>query len=237
MTQSSLTVYNSIFIVGYSIVRNLNGNYKKRTMKVKFIAVSVCCTMLLASCGGENEKGNENPEENTQEMPNEMPDQTQGNPQQPNSMPQGPQASDVNPDDFSDEVLKDFITIDRKLQVVQQEKQGEMVEMVEASDLSVEEFQKISAAKQQGQEPKGFDESQMSTFESLSQEISALEGDMMKEFEVIIDEEGYDMDSYRNIAESVNASPELQQRLQGMMQQNAPQNGAQPQPQPQPGPQ
>lgn len=237
MTQSSLTVYNSIFIVGYSIVRNLSGNYKKRTMKVKFISVSVCCTMLLASCGGENEKGNENPEENTQEMPNEMPDQTQGNPQQPNSMPQGPQASDVNPDDFSDEVLKDFITIDRKLQVVQQEKQGEMVEMVEASDLSVEEFQKISAAKQQGQEPKGFDESQMSTFESLSQEISALEGDMMKEFEVIIDEEGYDMDSYRNIAESVNASPELQQRLQGMMQQNAPQNGAQPQPQPQPGPQ
>lgn len=168
--------------------------------------------VLATSCGGDKENGENSLEENGETIEQNQDAQSQG---QEMVVPQN--QGDMNQADYSDDVLKDFMKIDQRLQMVQQEKQGQMVEMVEASDITVEDYQKISAAQQQGQSTDEFTDGQMKVFNELNGEISTLENSMMTEFEEIIVDEGYDMDSYRSMAENISASQELQQRLQNLM--------------------
>ena len=130
--------------------------------------------------------------------------------------PQLPQPQETQEVNVSDAELAKFAEAIKTLQSAEQESQKKMIAIVEEQDLDIEKFNEIHQAKMQNLEVKASEADQQKHQKAVAK-LEAMQPEIMKLMESIITTEGLTMERFQQIAAAMQASPELQQRLQQLM--------------------
>lgn len=199
--------------------------------------------MILASCSGqsggdsETESGGKEQKEQAQEG------QQQGGQQGQQGQQQGQQGGQDSPMsgmqqqsvdiDVSEDELKKFAEVAQQVQSVQQGAQQEMIDSVESTGLSLDEYNKIASQERgQGQGPggaggkggKGGEGADVSAekkaqFEEANKKISDMQSGVRDKVNQKIEDAGMDPERFQKIGRALRSDKELQQRFQKIRQQ------------------
>ncbi len=121
-------------------------------------------------------------------------------------------------EEVTDKELKQFASAYQQVQNVDQQAQQDMVKAVEEEGLEVPRFTEIQQAQQNPNQGSDVTNEEIKKYESASKEIEKIQDQAQKEMqEKIIDEE-LTVPRYQEIAAAIQASPELQQKLQEYLQ-------------------
>lgn len=114
-----------------------------------------------------------------------------------------------------------------KAQHIQTETQIEMIAVVEEKGLEVETYNEIIQGLQMGQSPEEMDISaeDVERFEEASEIIGDIERELETQLITAIEDEGIDLERYQEIFAAIQASPDLQQKMQQMIQEAQMQEG------------
>lgn len=120
--------------------------------------------------------------------------------------------------DVSDEELKKFVQINKKLRPLQNEARQKMQKNVENSELGMKRYQEISRAKQkQGQEADVSDkeQKQMDELRKKNQKVQKANQEKIRKK---VEEEGLKWDRFMKISKAIRQDPKLKQKAMKMMQ-------------------
>lgn len=118
--------------------------------------------------------------------------------------------------DFSDSQLKTFVSVNQKLQPLQQATEQKMQASIKTAGLTVERFQAIAKIKESGsKEAVTPDES--TSFDKVVKDLMAQREKVDSEMQDIIKKEGMDVQTFQGIAMAYQQSPEIQQKIQKML--------------------
>ncbi|MFP4340805.1 MAG: DUF4168 domain-containing protein [Cyclobacteriaceae bacterium] len=123
--------------------------------------------------------------------------------------------------DFSDEELKNFISVNEEVVKVQQEAEQEMMQVIDSEDgITVERFNEIAQAQQNPDMEVNIGEEEMMAFRNAAQKVMDVQRETEAEVAEVVEEEGMAFEDYRQIMMAYQQDPELQQRIQSMIQEN-----------------
>lgn len=178
--------------------------------------------LVLALIGCQND---------TDETPEQAPQQSTQQQQQPGQMGQMQQAA---PDiDVSDDEAEQFVDAAMDAQEVQMEAQKKMIGVIEEEGLDVETYQKIAQSTQMGQSPQGQGQGQgqdeqtdisdedMKKFESASESLQEMQGEIQQEVVAAVENAGMEMQRFQQISQAAQQDPELRKTIQSKMQEKA----------------
>lgn len=122
-------------------------------------------------------------------------------------------------EDFEENDLNRFLNASQRINVIQMEAQGEMMEIIEKEGLSVDEFNTLAQAQQNpnstpttSPDPKTV-ESFQNAATKINEMQQGLEGEMVK----AVEEEGLEVDTYMQIVQAYQQSPKVKENLDRMM--------------------
>jgi ubiquinone biosynthesis protein UbiJ len=116
-------------------------------------------------------------------------------------------------EEVTDKELKQFASAFQQVQRVDQNAQQIMIKAVQDEGLEVQRFNEIQQAQQANQEVDASNE-EIKKYESASTELKKIQVQAQQEMQEKITEEGLTVPRYQEIATSIQASPELQEKLQ-----------------------
>ncbi|MFP4090163.1 MAG: DUF4168 domain-containing protein [Cyclobacteriaceae bacterium] len=123
--------------------------------------------------------------------------------------------------DFSDEELKNFISVNEEVVKVQQEAEQEMMQVIDSEDgITVERFNEIAQAQQNPDMEVNIGDEEMMAFRNAAQKVMDVQRETEAEVAEVVEEEGMAFEDYRQIMMAYQQDPELQQRIQSMIQEN-----------------
>lgn len=118
--------------------------------------------------------------------------------------------------DFSDSQLKTFVNVNKKLQPLQQSSQEEMQKSITSAGLTVDRFNEIAKAQEQGGKSDATaDES--TAFNNAVKELMKQREKIDTQMQSIIKNEGMDVQTFQGIVAAYQQSPEIQQKIQKML--------------------
>jgi hypothetical protein len=118
--------------------------------------------------------------------------------------------------DVSDAELKKFASVQKHIQTIDMNAQQEMVTAVQEGGLSVERFNEIVEAQNDPAKTADPSEKEMNKVESTMKEIETIQTDAQQKMVKKIQDEGLTVQRFREIAATIQNSPELQQKLQNL---------------------
>lgn len=127
------------------------------------------------------------------------------------------QQQQVNPD-VSDEELQKFVDAYQEIQVENQKIQQEMIAKIKEEGMDVQRFSQIQQAKQNPQQEASMTAEEKEALESLMPKLQTIQQESQAVMQEKIESAGLSMSRYQEIAQMIQQSPELQQKLQGMME-------------------
>ncbi len=128
--------------------------------------------------------------------------------QLPDQLP-GPQATDV-----SENELDQFAQAFREIQVIDQQVQMEMLSTVQEDGIDVDRFNEFLTAQQDPAQQFDASEEELSRFAAAYQEIEKIQEKALQQMEEAITESQLTLERYQEIAMTIQANPELLQKLQ-----------------------
>jgi predicted ribosome quality control (RQC) complex YloA/Tae2 family protein len=128
--------------------------------------------------------------------------------QLPDQVP-GPQPTDV-----SENELEQFALAFREIQVIDQQVQMEMLSTVQEDGIDVDRFNEFLTAQQDPVQEFDASEEELSRFAAAYQEIEKIQEKALQQMEEAIQESELTMERYQEIAMTIQANPELLQKLQ-----------------------
>ena len=128
--------------------------------------------------------------------------------QLPDLLP-GPQAKDV-----SENELDQFAQAFREIQVIDQQVQMEMLSTVQEDGIDVDRFNEFLTAQQDPAQQFDASEEELSRFAAAYQEIEKIQEKALQQMEEAITESQLTLERYQEIAMTIQANPELLQKLQ-----------------------
>jgi len=114
----------------------------------------------------------------------------------------------------SDGELKQFASAFQHVQNINQQAQQEMAKAVEGEGLGIQRFNEIQQARQDPAQEASATEEEIEMFNSAYKEIEEIQRGAQQKMQEKIVEEGLTIPRYQEIATSIQASPELQQKIQ-----------------------
>ena len=126
--------------------------------------------------------------------------------------------TEQNQTPVSNAELEKFATAFQGVQKVNQSTQQEMVSVVEAGGMTVEEFNALIQAKQNPDQEVEASDEKLEKFEVASKGINELQVKAQAKMEKQIVDTGLSVERYQEIAAKLQTDPELQQKIQEYMQ-------------------
>ncbi|MFW5656535.1 MAG: DUF4168 domain-containing protein [Bacteroidota bacterium] len=122
-------------------------------------------------------------------------------------------------EEVTDQELKQFASAFLEVQNVDQQAQQNMIDAVEKEGLEVQRYNEIQQAQQNPEQEAGTaNDEEIKKYESASKEIEKIQGQTQQKMQEKITDEGLTVPRYQEIAAAVQASPELQQKLQQFLE-------------------
>ena len=128
-----------------------------------------------------------------------------------------PQPSIEMREDFSDNELKSFVKANEKVTVIQMEAEQKMIKAIEDEGLSIERFNEIL---EQQRDPSRVGEPSVEELQSFNQAAQAIleeNAKIEKQMTTSIEEEGIDIETYKQIMLAYQQSPAVQDRVNKMV--------------------
>lgn len=128
-----------------------------------------------------------------------------------------PQMQQQMPDmDVSDDELKKFVGVTLEAQQVQMEAQEDMIDIVEEAGYTVERFNEVLTAMQQGQteEDLGMSSADMEKFDEIIADLDVIQQAVETNIISIIEKNDMEIERFQEINMAVQMSPELQEKYQ-----------------------
>lgn len=112
--------------------------------------------------------------------------------------------------DFTDEELENFVEVVK----VQQENEIKMMEAIQNEGLDIDKFNEILQAKQNPEvSEESLSNEEVEKFEKASEEVIRIQQEMQAEVMQAINETGLGMETYGQIVNAYQVSPEVQQEI------------------------
>jgi Glu-tRNA(Gln) amidotransferase subunit E-like FAD-binding protein len=128
--------------------------------------------------------------------------------QLPDQLP-GPQATDV-----SENELEQFAQAFREIQVIDHQVQMEMLSTVQEEGIDVDRFNEFLTAQQNPAQQFDASEEELTRFAAAYQEIEEIQEQALQQMQKAITENALTLERYQEIAMTIQANPELLQKLQ-----------------------
>jgi hypothetical protein len=132
--------------------------------------------------------------------------------QTPQQAPQ--QMQQQQPTEVSENEIEQFALAFREIQVINQQVQQEMIDVVQEEGVDVQRFNEYLTAQQDPAQKINASEEELEQFTSAYQEIEEIQKDATQQMEQAITDNELSVERYQEIAMSIQANPELLQKLQ-----------------------
>ncbi len=182
-----------------------------------FLFAQVSCSQQGGGSGNDQEK--EAKEQSSKPQDQQAKERGGSQSGSPQGSPQGaPQMGGGQTDiDVSDEELKKFVEINKKLRPLQNEARQEMRKNVENSELGMKRYQEISRARQQGSKADVSDKEQKQ-LDELQKKNQKVQKANQEKIRKKVEEEGLKWDRFMKISQAIRQDPKLKQKAMKMMQ-------------------
>jgi len=121
-------------------------------------------------------------------------------------------------EDVTDQEIKQFASAFQQVQRVDQKAQKTMIKAVQDEGLEVQRFNEIQQAQQDPNQEVNATNEEMKKYEVTTRELEKIQGQAQQEMQEKITEEGLTVPRYQEISAAIQASPELQEKLQEYLQ-------------------
>ncbi len=137
---------------------------------------------------------------------------------QVNQVPAQMQQQQQATPDISDEELQKFANAFQEVQVENQKIQKDMIAKIEEEGMEVQRFSEIQQAQQNPNQEVEMTAEEEKEIENLMPKLQTIQQESQTVMQEKIKSAGLTMNRYQEIAQMIQQSPELQQKLQSMMQ-------------------
>lgn len=120
-------------------------------------------------------------------------------------------------DDVSDQELNQFVQSYKDVQAANNEAQQDMMKMIEDEGLDVQRFQTIQQASTDPAKEVDATKKEMAAHKKITNKIQAMQPELEKKMQGIIEDDGLTMDRYQAIAMAIQKDQTLQQKVQSKM--------------------
>ncbi|MFW5658086.1 MAG: DUF4168 domain-containing protein [Bacteroidota bacterium] len=120
--------------------------------------------------------------------------------------------------EISKKELKQFASAFKKVQVIDQKAQANMVTAVEEEGLEVQRYNEIQQAQQDPDQEVDATPEELNKYETASEELETIREQARQQMHEKIIDEGFSINRYQEIAVAIQNDPELQQKLQEYLQ-------------------
>lgn len=131
------------------------------------------------------------------------------------AVPQQPSAE--MREDFSDDELKSFVKANEKVTVIQMEAEQKMIRAIEDQGLTVEQFNQILEQQRDPSRASETSEEELQSFNNAAQVILDENTRIEKEMTASIEEEGINIETYKQIMVAYQQNPTVQERVNKMV--------------------
>src|SRR5690606_27798142 len=130
-----------------------------------------------------------------------------------------PQPSTAMREDFSDDEIKSSVSANEKVMALQLEGEQQMIKAIEDEGLTLDRFNQL--LEQQRDPQRGTETSasaeELQSFNNAAQQILEENARIEKQMESTIQEEGIDVETYKQIMVAYQQSPTVQNRVKKMV--------------------
>lgn len=116
-------------------------------------------------------------------------------------------------EDFSDNELKSFVKANEKVTVIQMEAEQKMIKAIEGEGLTVERFNQILEQQRDPSRTSETSVEELQSFNNAAQVILEENTRIEKEMTSSIEEEGIDIETYKQIMVAYQQNPDVQSRV------------------------
>ncbi|MEX2379404.1 MAG: DUF4168 domain-containing protein [Vicingaceae bacterium] len=120
--------------------------------------------------------------------------------------------------DISDEELQKFVDAFQEVQAENQKIQQKMIAEIQEEGMDVQRFSQIQQAQQNPDQEVDMTAEEEEAIGNLMPELQSIQQESQVVMQKKIEDAGLSMTRYQEIAQMVQQSPELQQKLQSMME-------------------
>lgn len=131
-----------------------------------------------------------------------------------------PQPSTAIREDFSDDELKSFVKANERVMSIQMEAEQNMIKAIEAEGLTVDRFHEILEEQRDPQRGTETSANELKSFNNAAKVILEENAKVEKEMTTSIEEEGIDIETYKQIMLAYQQNPAIQSRVNGMVKEN-----------------
>ena len=124
---------------------------------------------------------------------------------------------------YSDEEVDLFADVVVKVVPVQQQAEQKMMKKIEQGGMQLENFNQIARQMQQGQQPEGVEEADMKKFQSISQQLQAIQMETQKKMNKIISDAGISPALYQEMIAAYSTNPDVKKKVDEKLADQQPQ--------------
>lgn len=120
-------------------------------------------------------------------------------------------------EDFSDDELKSFVKANEKVMAIQMEAEQNMVKAIEEEGLTVDRFHQILEEQRDPQRGTETSAEELKSFNNAAKVILEENAKVEEHMTTSIEEQGIDIETYKQIMLAYQQSPAIQSRVNGMV--------------------
>ena len=120
-------------------------------------------------------------------------------------------------EDFSDDELKSFVQANERVVAIQLEGEQKMIKAIEQEGLTVDRFHEILEQQRDPQRGTETSSEELKSFNNAAQSILKENEELEKQMSASIEEEGIDIETYKQIMVAYQQNPGIQSRVNKMV--------------------
>ena len=120
-------------------------------------------------------------------------------------------------EDFSDDELKSFVKANEKVMTIQMEGEQKMIKAIEDEGLTLDRFNQILEQQRDPQRGTETSPEELKSFNNAAQVILEENANIEKQMTTSIQEEGIDIETYKQIMAAYQQSPTIKDRVNKMV--------------------
>lgn len=128
-----------------------------------------------------------------------------------------PQPSTAMRENFSDDELKSFVKANEKVMTIQMEGEQKMIKAIEDQGLTLDRFNEILEQQRDPQRGTETSVDELTSFNNAAQQILQENARLEQRMESSINEEGIDVETYKQIMLAYQQLPAVQDRVNKMV--------------------
>ena len=173
------------------------------------------CLLSATNVSGQELPAQEPPtqEQPAEQLPGQEPaTQDPATQQQPTQEPTTEPSISIR-EDFSDDELKSFVKANERVSAIQVESEQKMIKAIEGEGLTVNRFNELLEQQRDSSKKTETSAEELKSFNNAAQHILEENAKIEKEMTSTIEEEGIDIETYKQIMVAYQQKPEIQNRV------------------------